>query len=227
MSGLQFQIPPSLLAGMYKDTLIGSNEPAAPLEKNTAAPAQAANTPVQGPVAPPQAANTVAEPAGSYAPAANTAPKAPVAPTQASRPSVALPDTPPEKWFLGGNAKGIVVIVNDMENVYLSDDELQLLTGILNACKLNMQDIAVVNYARYPYPFNRLQQLMQVNNCILFEVSLQQVQLPFSIPYNQVQAFNNCTFTYAPSLRTMLGSTEEAKLQKSKLWLSLKKMFNI
>lgn len=205
MSGLQFQIPPSLLAGMYKDTLIGTNEPAAPPEKNVAAPVQGATAPAQAPVAPQQ-------------PPVHTAPP---------RAAATLPDTPPERWFLGGNAKGIVVVVNDRENVYLSDDELQLLTGILNACKLNMQDIAVINYARYPYPFARLQQLMQINNCILFEVSLQQVQLPFSIPYNQVQAFNNCTFTYAPSLRTMLGTTEEAKLQKSKLWLSLKKMFNI
>lgn len=213
MSGLQFQIPPSLLAGMYKDTLIGTNEPAAPLEKNTALPVQGATAPVQAPVAPAQ-------------PQAATAQQPPVhtAPPPAA---VVLPDTPPERWFLGGNAKGIVVLVNDRENVYLSDDELQLLTGILNACKLNMQDIAVINYARYPYPFARLQQLTQINHCILFEVSLQQVQLPFSIPYNQVQAFNNCTFTYAPSLRTMLGATEEAKLQKSKLWLSLKKMFNI
>lgn len=213
MSGLKFQIPPSLLAGIYKDTLIGSNEPAAPLEKNVAAPVPASGAPAQAPVAP---AQTQA-----------TAPQQPPVHTAPPPPAAALPDTPPDKWFLGGNAKGIVVIVNDLENVYLSDDELQLLTGILNACKLNMQDIAVLNYARYPYPFSRLQQLMQINNCILFEVSLQQVQLPFSIPYNQVQTFNNCTFTYAPSLRTMLGATEEAKLQKSKLWLSLKKMFNI
>lgn len=190
MSGLQFQIPPTLLAGIYKDTLIGSDEATAPVEKNTPVPVQAPPAPVQTPVA-------------------------------------ALPDAPPDKWFLGGNAKGVLVIVIDAENVYLADDALQLLTGILNACKLNMADIAVVNYARYPYPFSKLTQLMQINYCILFDVSLQSVQLPFSIPYHQVQPYNNCTFTYAPALQTMLGASEEAKLQKSRLWLSLKKMFNI
>lgn len=190
MSGLSFQIPPTLLAGIYKDMLIASDEARVPVEKNTKEP-------------------VIPEPAPISAPA------------------TVLPDTPPEKWFLGGNAKGVVVIVNDPENVYVSDDALQLLTGILNACKLNMADIAVINYAKYPYPFARLQQLLQINNCILFEVSLQTMQLPFSIPYHQVQQYANCTFTYSPALQSMLGTSDEAKLQKSKLWLSLKKMFNI
>lgn len=192
MSGLQFKIPPSLLAGIYKDTLIGSDEAMAPVEKNRPEPVQAPPVPVTAPT-----------------------------------PVAALPDTPPDRWFLGGNAKGVLVIVNDADNVYLADDSLQLLTGILNACKLNMADIAVVNYARYPYPFSKLQQLITINNCILFDVSLQTVQLPFTIPYHQVQQFNNCVFTYVPALQTMLGTSEDAKLQKSKLWLSLKKMFNI
>ncbi|BAV04140.1 hypothetical protein SAMN05421788_104126 [Filimonas lacunae] len=190
MSGLRFQIPPTLLAGIYKDTLIASDEAGVATEKNTPVPAKQTPVPV-------------------------------------SSPAAALPDTPPEKWVLGGNARGVVVVVNDPDNVYLADDVLQLLTGILNACKLNMADIAVVNYARYPYPFARLQQFLQINSCILFDVSLETMQLPFSIPYNQVQQFNNCTFTYAPALQTMLGASEDAKLQKSRLWLSLKKMFNI
>lgn len=190
MSGLQFQIPPTLLAGIYKDTLIASDEAMAPVEKKV-----------------PEAT--------------------PVQPVTIKAPVTVLPDTPPDKWFLGGNAKGVLVIVNDAENVYLADEALQLLTSILNACRLNMADIAVINYARFPYTFAKIKQLLQVNHCLLFDVSLQSMELPFTIPHYQIQQYGGGSFISSPALQTMLGPSEEARLQKSKLWLSLKKIFNV
>ncbi|MGB5028284.1 MAG: hypothetical protein WBO38_07265, partial [Chitinophagaceae bacterium] len=46
---------------------------------------------------------------------------------------------------LGNNLKHIMVIVNKTDVIYLPDNELIFLTGILAACKLNIGDVAIFN----------------------------------------------------------------------------------
>ncbi len=50
--------------------------------------------------------------------------------------------------FLGNNQKQIAIIVADDKTLYLPDDELNFLMGILGACKLSMADVALVNIAK-------------------------------------------------------------------------------
>ena len=51
-----------------------------------------------------------------------------------------------KKLYLGNYEKRIIVLVNDADNIYLSDESLRFLSGILNACKLNLAHIAVINF---------------------------------------------------------------------------------
>jgi hypothetical protein len=44
--------------------------------------------------------------------------------------------------FLGKNEKQILLVVNEDETVFLSDTDLNLLVGILSACKLTLADVA-------------------------------------------------------------------------------------
>jgi hypothetical protein len=133
----------------------------------------------------------------------------------------------PKKWFLGDNQKHIVILVNDIEAVYLRDEWLQFLSNILGACKLNLGDVAIVNHANNPMLFTDFQQQLAPQHFILFDVPTQNIQLPFTVPHYQLQQFGSTQFLLAPSLALMLGNTEAVKMEKSKLWLSLKKMFNI
>lgn len=133
----------------------------------------------------------------------------------------------PKKWFLGDNQKHIVILVNDIEAVYLRDEWLQFLSNILGACKLNLGDVAIVNHANNPMLFTDFQQQLAPQHFILFDVPTQNIQLPFTVPFYQLQQFGSTQFLLAPSLALMLGNTEAVKMEKSKLWLSLKKMFNI
>ena len=50
--------------------------------------------------------------------------------------------------FLGNNKKMITLLVHDEEAIYLSDASLKFLLGILSACKLSMDDIALVNLSK-------------------------------------------------------------------------------
>ncbi|MFC4231815.1 hypothetical protein ACFOW1_07930 [Parasediminibacterium paludis] len=133
----------------------------------------------------------------------------------------------PKKWFLGDNQKHIVILVNDIESVYLRDEWLQFLSNILGACKLNLGDVAIVNHANNSMLFADFQQQLAPKHFILFDVATQQIQLPFTMPFYQLQQFGSTQFLLAPSLALMLGNTDAVKMEKSRLWLSLKKMFNI
>lgn len=132
-----------------------------------------------------------------------------------------------QKWFLGENKKHVVIAVKDDEAVYLCDEWLQFLSSILIACKLNLGDVAIVNYAKNNFSYAELSEKLTPEFLLMLDVTAKEIQLPFTVPHYQIQKYNQCSFLLAPSLQTMQGNTQEAKLEKSKLWLSLKKMFGI
>ena len=131
------------------------------------------------------------------------------------------------EWYLGNNLKKITIVVNEDEAKYLKDDSLQFLSSILGACKLNLGDVAIVNYDKDPVSYTQLKEKLSPSYLILFDITAKQVQLSFTVPFYQVQKYDSCQFLLAPSLEKMLGTGQDAKLEKSKLWLCLKKMFDI
>lgn len=133
----------------------------------------------------------------------------------------------PSKWYLGSNGKRIVILVKEADAVFLNEENLDFLTKILGACKLNMGDIAVVNMIQYTPLFTEIKAELNPLVCLLFDVTATTIQLPFTIPNYQVQAYNGCQFLIAPPLNSFRGSEEAAKLEKTKLWVSLKKIFNL
>src|SRR6187397_1557888 len=50
--------------------------------------------------------------------------------------------------FLGNNKKQVVIMVNYEDAVHIPDAQLIFLTSILTACKLNLDDIAIINFAK-------------------------------------------------------------------------------
>jgi hypothetical protein len=132
-----------------------------------------------------------------------------------------------KQWFLGENKKHIVILIKDEEAVYLRDEWLKFLTTILSACKLNLGDVAIINYLKKSFSYEELVENLTPEFLLLFDVTAKEIQLPFSVPFYQVQQYDNRTFLIAPSLDKMLGDSQESKIEKSKLWLSLKKIFHI
>lgn len=132
-----------------------------------------------------------------------------------------------KEWFLGSNQKNITLVVNETGARYLKDDSLQFLSSILSACKLNLGDVAIVNYHQDPVDYLLVKEKLAPRFLLLFDVTAKQVQLPFTIPFYQVQDYDKCQILLVPSLEKMLGVSQEAKLEKSRLWLSLQKMFQV
>lgn len=130
----------------------------------------------------------------------------------------------PEWKSLGSNEKNILIVVSNSDAVYLPDNDLNFLTGVLGACKLSLADVAVVN--RFHYTDASYKELIAYFNSrviLLLGVEPAAMGLPINFPHYQLQAFQNNTFLFTPSL----GEIEKDKLEKSKLWVSLKRLFNV
>ena len=133
----------------------------------------------------------------------------------------------PKDLFLGNNLKNVTVLVRDPEAVFLREEWLQFLTNILGACKLNIGDVAIIKHENNKVSFSDIMTATAPRHLIMFEVDSKDINLSFIIPHYQVQNYNNTTFLLAPTLSVMLGSSAEVKVEKTKLWMSLKKMFGI
>ena len=126
--------------------------------------------------------------------------------------------------FLGTNQKKITVLVNCETAIYLPDDELSFLLGILTACKLSMADIALVNLAKNPdLNYSFLTEQFKAEKVFLFGLNAAAIALPLEFPHYQVQQFNNQVYLSSLSLSELQANKEE----KMKLWNCLKKIFSI
>lgn len=129
----------------------------------------------------------------------------------------------PFKW-LGDNKKNILVIVNNKEVVYLPDNELAFFTGILSACKLTVADVAILNFNTHPeVSYKELTDFFKSKIVFLFDVEPAAFGLPMNFPHYQIQAFAGNSFLYSPSFKDL----ENDKVKKSKLWICLKRLFNL
>jgi hypothetical protein len=129
--------------------------------------------------------------------------------------------------FLGENKKRIVILQKEYEAVHINEENYTFLSTILAACKLNVGDVAIVNTVKKTVNFSTLSSQLNPAIVLLFDLTTQDIELPFSIPNYQIQKFNECTFLTAVSLNKMLGNSQEAKVEKTKLWMSLKNIFGI
>ena len=125
---------------------------------------------------------------------------------------------------LGNNQRNVLIVVKSNEAVYLPDNELEFLTGILGACKLSLADVAIVNLTNYhDASYKELTSFFKSKIALLFDVEPAQFGLPMNFPHYQIQPFANNSFLYSPSLKSL----ENDKVEKSKLWVCLKRLFNL
>ncbi len=125
---------------------------------------------------------------------------------------------------LGTNHKNILVVVHHQEAVHLPDNELNFLSGILGACNLSLADVSIVNIKNHPEAtYKELTTFFKSRIVLLFEIEPAAFGLPMKFPYYQIQAFAGNSFLYSPSLKDL----ENDRVEKSKLWVCLKRMFNL
>ena len=126
---------------------------------------------------------------------------------------------------LGNNKQQITVVVNCPNDAYVPEADLAFLTKMLSACKLNMADVAIVNYASAPIAIDRLKTQLQPKTLLLLGVEPGDIQLPISFPAFKEQPYAGTTYLFTPALSQLNQETEDAKVLKRQLWDCLKRMF--
>ena len=125
--------------------------------------------------------------------------------------------------FLGNNSKRILILTDSATAIHLEDNELQLLIGILSACKLTLADVAVCNLNNCSASnIERLMEIFQPEKMISFGVNTE-VSLPIPKVFFTIQTHNQIKCLASPSLQII---SEDANLKKS-LWISLKLLFEL
>lgn len=122
---------------------------------------------------------------------------------------------------LGGNEKNILFLVNDPENKFLGDEEMNLLSNLITACKLTMADIALVNSVNTKISYQQLLNHFQPKKLLLFGIETSELELPFTIPHFQIQPFQEQLYLTSPPLNQLLSNTD----LKKELWIRLQKLF--
>jgi len=90
--------------------------------------------------------------------------------------------------ILGNNRSRVAIVVDDKANLYLPDEQLNFLLGILSACKLTMEDVAIININKNKEAtYKSIELELKADKIILFGVSAAQIGLPLEFPFYQIQ----------------------------------------
>jgi hypothetical protein len=135
--------------------------------------------------------------------------------------------SPPPFKYLGSNRRHITLLVHAPGSPFLSDEQLVFVTRLLEACRLTLADVAIVNNATTPITIAEVRQQLQPKTSILFGLEPSALRLPINFPPFKPLGYDGCTYLSAPGIDLLVPNTEESKLLKSKLWVCLKTMFDV
>jgi len=126
--------------------------------------------------------------------------------------------------YLGKNQKRIAFVVMSPDALNLPDDDFNFLSGILSACKLSLEDVALLNISKNPsLIYTDLTETLKADKIFLFGIDPEKFGLPLQFPNYQVQHFNNQVYLSSASLTALKND----KAEKLKLWNCLKKIFSM
>jgi hypothetical protein len=121
--------------------------------------------------------------------------------------------------YLGDHHKKILVVVNDPESVYLNETDFILLTSILNACRLTIADIALINVGNQKAGLHEM--LTKLPSLLVIAFDIDAKALKIKLPLGETNLL------FSAALSTMQGSSLDAKKEKGKLWTVLKQIFQL
>jgi len=129
--------------------------------------------------------------------------------------------------YLGDHHKKVLVIVDDANSVYLNETDFILLTSILNACKLTIADIALVNIGNQETSLHQILETVPSVMIMCFAIEPKDLKIKLPNELYRVNELGESILFFSKALSTMQGTGIEAKQEKAKLWNLLKKLFEL
>ena len=126
--------------------------------------------------------------------------------------------------YLGENKKKTLLVVNYEDAAHILDKQLTFVTKLLGACNLDLADVAILNFHHYrSSDFDNIINHFKPKVVLLFGTEPDDFGMPMKFPQFQVQGYKDAVFVSSPSLELI----EPDKTLKGKLWICLKKTFNV
>ena len=127
-----------------------------------------------------------------------------------------------QEYVLGNNLKKVLILVSYTAQQLIADPDLSFLLVILKACKLSLNDVAILNLATlHEIKYQDLIHEFSPKVMLLFGVQQSDISLPVLFPDFQIQSFKEISFFSSPSL----PSLQFDEVIKRKLWEGLKQIF--
>jgi hypothetical protein len=145
---------------------------------------------------------------------------------QASTPTTQTSVPSPLK-SLGSNRRHVTILVSARDSPFLPDNQLAFLTKILEACRLSLADVAIVNNATAETNITTIKEQLAPKTILLFGLEPSALRLPINFPPFKPLDYDGCTYLSTPGLDQLVRNTEESKLLKSKLWICLRTIFDV
>jgi hypothetical protein len=127
----------------------------------------------------------------------------------------------------GANKKNIVLLVKHEFIRDIPDAENTFLNKMLEACKMSMEDVALVPGARKDHNAAHLKEVFKPTGMILFGLRAEDIDLPLRFPDFKLQSYDDTVYLQVPDLKMFTENTEESKVLKGKLWTCLKSFFKL
>jgi hypothetical protein len=120
-----------------------------------------------------------------------------------------------------------MVIVNDPSAVHLNETDLGLLSSILNACKLTLADIALINIDQQSLSLHEMLTTLPSQFVLAFELNSNTLKIKLPTTLYKPIVLGETQILFSSGLQTMQGADQNAKLEKGKLWNALKLLFKL
>jgi DNA polymerase III psi subunit len=118
----------------------------------------------------------------------------------------------------------VLILVNEPEHAYLSDEGMKLLTGILAACGMSMADVGILNLTtELNLSTPTLQDLFNPSAWWIFGIDAERLQLGIMSNSEQTNSYKNVPVFWSPALKTLEGDPAA----KRTLWGQLKKHYGV
>ncbi|MFT3845072.1 MAG: hypothetical protein QM725_08470 [Lacibacter sp.] len=121
----------------------------------------------------------------------------------------------------GKNKKHFVWVVDEPGYPFLNDADFQFTGDVISACKMNMDDIALVNIANTHVSFAELTEQLQPKYLII------STQISDWIPVATVHYETEQVNGIQLYVTEPVSALRNDKVKKSKLWLALKQMLGL
>ncbi len=148
-------------------------------------------------------------------------PEEQVTPIQLPTVEVAVPEPPKPKIELSRNRNQVVILYTNQQTVYLNKEEETLLSKILGAVKLRLEDVELVNIYNHRDTLIEILNQKMVNQLISFGIELRDLDIQVPLMPYQVTRVEGIDILLADSLFELQLNTDK----KKRLWQALQTLF--